>query len=62
MMDIKQYMTDLGRRARKAARVVARAETAAKNTALEAMADAIERDEALTTDASVIWMRLCWTG
>ena len=45
-------MTDLGQRARSAARIVARAETAAKNTALEAMADAIERDEALLLSAN----------
>ena len=43
-MDIDQYMTDLGRRARHASRAMARASTAAKNAALEAVARAIERD------------------
>ncbi|HKT92125.1 MAG TPA: glutamate-5-semialdehyde dehydrogenase [Paraburkholderia sp.] len=43
-MDIDQYMTDLGRRARKASRAMARASSAAKNAALDAVAQAIERD------------------
>ncbi|SAL74057.1 gamma-glutamyl phosphate reductase [Caballeronia peredens] len=43
-MNIDQYMTDLGRRARAASRAMARASTAAKNAALLAVADAIERD------------------
>ncbi|WP_322042569.1 glutamate-5-semialdehyde dehydrogenase [Paraburkholderia sp. J67] len=43
-MDIDQYMTDLGRRARKASRAMARATTASKNAALEAVAQAIERE------------------
>lgn len=43
-MDIDQYMTDLGRRARHASRAMACASTAAKNAALEAVARAIERD------------------
>jgi len=43
-MDIDQYMTDLGRRARHASRAMARASTAAKNAALDAVARAIERD------------------
>ena len=47
MMDIQQYMSDVGRRARAAARLMARATTAAKNEALLAMADAI--DQASTT-------------
>jgi glutamate-5-semialdehyde dehydrogenase len=41
-MNIDQYMTDLGRRARAASRAMARASTAAKNAALNAVADAIE--------------------
>jgi glutamate-5-semialdehyde dehydrogenase len=41
--DIKRYMRDVGQRARAAARVMARAETAAKDTALMAMAAEIER-------------------
>ncbi|MEW5707997.1 MAG: glutamate-5-semialdehyde dehydrogenase [Pseudomonadota bacterium] len=44
--DIKAYMQALGRAAREAARAMARAETAAKNRALEAMAAAIERAQA----------------
>ncbi len=46
-MDIDKYMTDLGRRARHASRAMARASTAAKNAALAAVAQAIERDAAL---------------
>jgi len=45
-MDIKQYMRSVGEQARAASRVVARADTNAKNKALLAMAEAIERDEA----------------
>ena len=41
--DIKTAMQDIGRRARAAARTMARAETAAKNAALAAMAEAIEK-------------------
>jgi glutamate-5-semialdehyde dehydrogenase len=41
--DIKRYMQEVGQRARVAARVMARAETAAKDTALMAMAAEIER-------------------
>src|ERR1700754_2875516 len=51
-MDIDQYMTDLGRRARKASRAMARASTAAKNAALEAIARAIERDAASLKEAN----------
>ncbi|SAK72695.1 gamma-glutamyl phosphate reductase [Caballeronia fortuita] len=43
-MNIDQYMTDLGRRARTASRAMARASTAAKNAALDAVANAIERE------------------
>ncbi|SAK72179.1 gamma-glutamyl phosphate reductase [Caballeronia calidae] len=43
-MNIDQYMTDLGRRARTASRAMARASTAAKNAALFAVAEAIERE------------------
>ena len=43
-MDIQSYMHGIGREARKAARAMARAETAAKNAALLAVADAVERD------------------
>ncbi|MBV8467186.1 MAG: glutamate-5-semialdehyde dehydrogenase [Burkholderiales bacterium] len=43
-MDVKDYMQGLGRAARAASRVLARADTNAKNEALLAMADAIVRD------------------
>jgi len=42
--DIKGYMLDLGRRARLASRALARASTAAKNLALEAMADKLHAE------------------
>ncbi|TFW17042.1 glutamate-5-semialdehyde dehydrogenase [Duganella callida] len=45
-MDIKQYMEELGQRARKASRAMARADTATRNRALTLIADAIERDAA----------------
>ena len=41
--DIKAYMQDVGQRARVAARAMARAETAAKDAALVAIATEIER-------------------
>jgi glutamate-5-semialdehyde dehydrogenase len=41
-MDIKQYMTTLGQKARAASRRLSRAETSEKNAALLAIADAIE--------------------
>jgi glutamate-5-semialdehyde dehydrogenase len=43
-MDIKNYMTDVGQRARKASRAMAKADTAAKNRALSLIAAAIRRD------------------
>src|SRR5215470_20262562 len=43
-MDIQSYMHGVGREARRAARAMARADTVAKDTALLAMAGAIERD------------------
>ncbi|MGH8864678.1 MAG: glutamate-5-semialdehyde dehydrogenase [Burkholderiales bacterium] len=43
-MDVQTYIHGVGRRARVAARVIARADTATKNRALKAMAAAIERD------------------
>jgi glutamate-5-semialdehyde dehydrogenase len=52
MTDIDEYMTDLGRRARRASRAMARASTAAKNAALEAVAIAIERERAALKDAN----------
>ena len=45
--EIKSYMQDIGRRARAAARLLARADTASKNQALTAIAAAIRRDAAL---------------
>ncbi|SAL40291.1 glutamate-5-semialdehyde dehydrogenase [Caballeronia humi] len=51
-MNIDEYMTDLGRRARAASRAMARASTAARNAALEAVAVAIERDRAALKDAN----------
>jgi glutamate-5-semialdehyde dehydrogenase len=45
-MDVQSYMHGVGRAARAASRELARADTAAKNGALEAMATAIERDRA----------------
>ena len=50
--DIDQYMTELGRRARRASRGMARASTAAKNAALEAVANAIERERVALKDAN----------
>ena len=44
-IDIKTYMESVGREARRASRLVARTDTAAKNRALTLMADAIRRDE-----------------
>ena len=43
--DIKTYMQSVGREARAASRLMAKAETAAKNQALTAMAAAIQRDQ-----------------
>ncbi len=51
-MDIQQYMTDLGRAARKASRAMAKADTAAKNRALQLIAAGIRRDTALLTVAN----------
>jgi len=43
-MDVQTYIHGVGRRARAAARVIAKADTATKNHALKEMAAAIERD------------------
>ncbi len=43
-MDIKSYMNEVGQRARKASRAMAKADTAAKNRALSLIAAAIRRD------------------
>ncbi len=45
-MDIKLYMNEVGQRARKASRAMARADSAAKNRALSLIAAAIRRDAA----------------
>ena len=50
--DIKSYMQSVGREARAASRLVAKADTATKNHALTAMANAIRRDEALLLAAN----------
>ena len=52
-MDIKQYMSDLGRQARAASRDMARAKTSAKNEALSHIADAImaAQDELIAENA-----------
>ncbi len=52
MSDIKQYMNDVGRRAREASRLVARADSGAKNGALEAIASAIETNKAALLEAN----------
>ncbi len=51
-MDIQHYMTDIGRAARKASRAMAKADTAAKNRALQLIAAGIRRDAALLTAAN----------
>ncbi|MEO6353378.1 MAG: glutamate-5-semialdehyde dehydrogenase, partial [Burkholderiaceae bacterium] len=51
-MDIKQYMHDLGQKARSASRAMAKADTAAKNQALLTIAAAIRRDAALLRAAN----------
>lgn len=43
-MDIQQYITDIGQRARAASRLMARADTATKNRALTLIAEAIRRE------------------
>ncbi len=51
-IDIGGYVSDVGRRARAASRVMARAATAAKNRALEGTAEAIERNAARLAEAN----------
>src|SRR5882757_7452305 len=43
-MDVKSYMLEIGRKARAAARLMAKADTDSKNHALNVMAEAIRRD------------------
>jgi glutamate-5-semialdehyde dehydrogenase len=52
MTDIKKYMSDVGRNAREAARLVARADSNAKNAALEAIAAAIEANKSALLEAN----------
>ncbi len=51
-MDIQEYMTSVGKAARKASRAMAKADTAAKNRALALIAAGIRRDAALLTAAN----------
>ncbi len=51
-MDIKTYMHEVGQAARAASRAIARADSAAKNRALLAIADAIERNSAMLQTAN----------
>ena len=51
-MDVSTYMHGVGRQARAAARVIAKADTATKNRALKAMAVAIERDRKRLLEAN----------
>jgi len=51
-MDVKQYVWDVGRRAREASHAVAKSDTATKNAALRAMAAAIRRDRARLLEAN----------
>ena len=52
-MDIQSYMHSVGREARKASRATAKADTAAKDQALLAMAAAIDRDPARLLEANL---------
>jgi len=52
-MNVETYMTELGERARAASRLMARADTASKNKALAAMADAIDASRAALAEANV---------
>ena len=52
--DIKQYMQAVGQAARAASRLIAKADTADKNKALTAMAEAIKRDEQQLLAANAI--------
>ena len=51
-MDIKHYMNEIGQRARKASRAMAKADTGAKNRALSLIAAAIRRDADLLRAAN----------
>ena len=51
-MDIQSYMVSIGKQARAASRLMAKADTATKNNALTLTANAIERDAARLLDAN----------
>jgi glutamate-5-semialdehyde dehydrogenase len=51
-MDIQQYMTKIGVQAREASRHIARADTRAKNNALNTLANAIRRDSSALLEAN----------
>ena len=51
-MDVQTYIHGIGRQARAAARLVAKADTATKNRALKAMAAALERDRKRLLEAN----------
>ena len=53
-MDVQSYMHGVGRAARSASRLIAKADTDTKNRALRAMADALERASAKLLDANAL--------
>ncbi|MES2015097.1 MAG: glutamate-5-semialdehyde dehydrogenase [Pseudomonadota bacterium] len=53
-MNITEYMTDVGQRARAASRAMARADSATRNRALLLIADAVQRDAALLRAANQV--------
>ena len=57
MSELIEYMEDLGQRAKRAARVVASANTGIKNKALEAIADAIEAEQVTILNANALDMK-----
>lgn len=56
-MSVTEYMTSLGREARKASRVMAAADTQTKNNALIAIADALQEQRAALKDANALDMQ-----
>ncbi|PCI79929.1 MAG: glutamate-5-semialdehyde dehydrogenase [SAR86 cluster bacterium] len=57
MTDIENYMQQLGRQARQASRQIAKASTAQKNTALTAIAEAIDTNRAQLMQANALDMQ-----
>ena len=51
-MNVAEYMSELGRRARAASRLMARADTACKNAALDAMAQVLDSSRAILAEAN----------